>query len=152
MVTDKKYLVEFYKVEAEKYNKTRDVQWKMNLAFWTVLIVAIYSKTKEGFTLDSLPLWLQAIILILFIYVHSIFIFQIQGSLNRSLGRMRNLGAYLVEKEEKDTTSINEIEQDPFKDNAEYKSRTKKWHLFQISITIFLVVLFFILKPKPCLS
>ena len=50
----KDYLLEFYKVEAEKYNKTREIQWKLNLAIWTIISVAIYSKAQNINALSKL--------------------------------------------------------------------------------------------------
>jgi hypothetical protein len=41
----KEYLKEIYKVESEKYNRTRDIHWKMNIGIWTLLVVAIYAKS-----------------------------------------------------------------------------------------------------------
>jgi len=51
---NKEYLLEIYKIESEKYSKTREVHWKFNIAFWTVLIVAIYAQYTEKFNLAGL--------------------------------------------------------------------------------------------------
>src|SRR4030095_14916216 len=86
----KEHLLEIYKTEAEKYNKTRDIHWKLNIAIWTVLIVAIYGKMKEE--IDALPYLYECVIGIAFIGLHFFFIYNIHGSLNRSLNRMHDMG------------------------------------------------------------
>ncbi|HLY71059.1 MAG TPA: hypothetical protein VKR53_15105 [Puia sp.] len=91
---DKNHLIEIYKVEAEKYNKTRDIHWKMNIAMWTLLIVALYAKMKGE--IKSLPIPCEICMCLLFVFLHIVFIGFIHGSLNRSLTRMKNMSNYLI--------------------------------------------------------
>ena len=90
-------LREIYKVEAEKYNKTRDIQWKMNLAFWTLLIVAIYVKSKHELIIPQFSEIIAGILCILF---HLLFVLHIHGSLERSLNRMHNMANCLLRDED----------------------------------------------------
>ena len=95
----KSYLVEIYKVESEKYNKTRDIQWRMNIAVWTVIILAFYAKDKHDINLSGnqfIALVLAAVCLLL----HLFFIIGIHTSLNNSLARMHNIAKRLLDAAE----------------------------------------------------
>src|SRR5688572_853287 len=97
---DKNVLLEIYKIEAEKYNKTRDIQWRLNIAIWTVLIVAIYAKSQSAFNFNNWSIPIQVTIGIVYLAVHAAFIFNIHGSMNRSLARMHNMASYIMEESE----------------------------------------------------
>jgi hypothetical protein len=46
---DKQYLIDIYKVEAEKYNKTRDIHWKIKYRYLDGSCVGhLYSITKQS--------------------------------------------------------------------------------------------------------
>jgi hypothetical protein len=133
---NKEHLIEIYKVEAEKYNKTRDIQWKMNVAFWTVLIVGIYSKSKEGFKLQE-----ELYVGLLYVLLHLLFVVQIQASLGRSITRLRHCGDYILEGVTTKIIGVRELEI-PLNRSFKEVGRDILWHVFQIGITIFLVFIF----------
>jgi hypothetical protein len=129
-------LKEIYKVEAEKYNKTRDIQWKMNLAFWTLLIVAIYAKTKHEL---RIPISAEISAGVLFIVFHLLFVLHIHGSLERSLNRMHNMANFLLGNEVVPNKSLEYFE-------IKKISLSLGWHILQIAITTGLVIMFIFLN------
>lgn len=144
MPTDTNHLIEIYKVEAEKYNKTRDIQWKMNVAFWTVLIVGIYAKSsKEG--LDIGGKCFQACIGASYVLLHFIFVVQIQGSLRRSITRLRNCADNILQEDESKVVTVHDIEV-PIHRTQKEVWRDVGWHFFQIVITIVLAYIFIAIK------
>jgi hypothetical protein len=139
--TNKEHIIEIYKVEAEKYNKTRDIQWKMNVAFWTVLIVGIYAKSKNDLNLCAINHVQQILIGTIYIFIHGVFVYQIQGSLRRSITRLRNSANEVLDNKEENNITIDDLQAKLSWTRAE-QIRNISWHVFQISITGFLVLLF----------
>lgn len=136
---NKNYLSEIYKVEAEKYSKTRDIHWRVNISIWTVLIVAIYVKFQNGFDLTTLSHWLRFLIYSFYLIVHAIFIFKMHGSLNRSLARMHDMATYLIEDKNDETIKWMDIGKKAPKPNY-------YWEFLQLSISLFLIGIFHFMK------
>lgn len=143
----KENVLEVYKTEAEKYNKTRDIQWKMNFAVWTLLILAIVAKAKQEFNLShTLTGGLEMIILIVFITLYFWFIWRMQQSLNNSLRRMRYMVKYTFEKEEsiplkwESATSKNNLSD---KEKKTEMIGTWTWIIFELSITSSLLLILY---------
>jgi hypothetical protein len=135
----KTYLLEIYKVEAEKYNKTREIHWKMNISLWTVLIVAIYAKGQNQFTFSKLPICVEVLIYFLFLVIHFVFIFKIHGSLNRSLARMSDMATCLLKEKEE-----IEIKWTDLGKNA--PQANNYWEFLQLGITLFLIGIFYLIR------
>jgi hypothetical protein len=135
----KNYLLEIYKVEAEKYNKTREIHWKMNISLWTVLIVAIYAKSQNQFTFSKLPICLEMLIYLLFLVIHFVFIFKIHGSLNRSLARMNDMASYLLKEKDEIEYKWNDLGKNAPQEN-------NYWEFLQLGITLFLILIFWLIK------
>lgn len=129
----KEHIQEIYKVEADKYGKTRDIHWRLNIAVWTVIIVAIYAKGNGNLKTSELPLCLLLCIYFVFVIIHSIFVYKIHRSLFRSLNRMNNMAIYLIEND--DPTTWNSLEE--IKIPNDYY-----WEFIQVSITVFLILIF----------
>ena len=130
----KDYLLEIYKVEADKYNKTRDIHWKMNIAIWSVLIVAIYGKSQFGLTISPM----RQIVILVYSLVTSVqisFIILIHGSLHRSLNRMKNMVVFILEKSPQEIIKWREMEKITFK-------KSIFWESWQVAITILLIFIF----------
>jgi len=134
----KDYVLEIYKVEAEKYNKTREIHWKMNIAIWTVLIVAIYGKSQHGLTISH-NFWNEMVIYFCYLLVHFIFIFLIHGSLHRSLTRMHNMASFLLEQGDELKIKWKDFEKRAFK-------KYGLWEFWQLWITFFLIIIFHIIN------
>jgi len=135
----KKYLLEIYKVEADKYNKTRDIQWKINIAIWTVLVVMMYAKLEQK--IKNIPPFIQGIIFFIFAFAHFIFIRKIHGSLDRSLTRMHNMASHLLEQDENVEVKWKDFEK-------EIKNKKGTWEYWQLGITGFLIWIFFALEKS----
>ncbi|HKB43873.1 MAG TPA: hypothetical protein VKC90_05780 [Chitinophagaceae bacterium] len=133
----KDYLIEIYKVEAEKYNKTRDIHWKVNLSICTVLVVLIYAKL-EG-KIRNLPLFFQGFVLLSFIGLHIIFIRNIHQSLSRSLTRLHNIAAHLLEQDENAKMKWVDF-------NKKTPYGKYGWEYWQLGITIFLIAIFYLIN------
>ena len=131
-----KNLLEIYKVESDKYNKTRDIQWKMNIAIWTVIIVAIYAQSENKLSFSNQNCVMKIIIYLTPFLIHLSFVHFIHGSLTRSLRRMHNAANLLL-----DNTLPNSKWMDL---NKSVKDKYQYWQYLQLLITIFLLVIFYI--------
>ncbi len=134
---DKKDLIEIYKVEAEKYNKTRDIHWKMNIAIWTLLVIAIYAKSQGKLPLD---MCVNIVASLVYLVMHGFFVIEIHGSLYRSLTRMHNMASSLLEENENVNHKWTDFDKKIY-------MRTGWWEYLQLGITIFLLVIYIIMKP-----
>lgn len=135
----KEFLVEIYKVESEKYNSTRELHWKINIAVWTVLAASIIIKAQKGFlSIDSCS---QILLLFGYAGMHFLFILYIHASLWRSLTRMHNMATFLLSNQANGLswTDFSKPVPQPY----------KYWELWQILITIFLCIVFSVIKQNP---
>jgi hypothetical protein len=134
---DKQYLVEIYKVEAEKYNKTRDIHWKINIAIWTVLVLAIYTVSQNKVLIKSV--YFEVMAALFYLIIHFLFVREIHGSLKRSLTRMHNIASELLdEKKEPKITWQGFSEKIPMD--------TGIWEYLQLVMTVFLIGIYFLIK------
>jgi hypothetical protein len=129
----KQCLVEIYKVEAGKYNASRDIQWKINVAVWTVMFLAVYSKIQKPFTINKSLLFAIAG---LFVVLHFLFIKIMHESQKRSLSRLNNIATFLIEKEENESVSWQDM-------SVLVPNLKLRENYLQVLITIFLVAIFF---------
>lgn len=130
----KNYVLEIYKVESEKYSKTREIHWKLNISIWSVLIVAIYAKATGNLSISGISLLSQIGIYTLYCLIHLVFINKIHGSINRSLQRMHSMAKYIIEG------GANQITWEGFEKKTIKKNN--QWEWLQIAITIFLIAIF----------
>lgn len=132
------YVTEIYKVEADKYSKTREIHWKVNISIWTVLIVAIYAKANGNLGLSELNNWIEFGLYLLYVFIHTVFVYKMHGSINRSLQRMVNMARYLVDN----NTSVTKWE--------DFERKTIKtgnnWEILQVSVTVFLIIILYYIK------
>ncbi len=133
---DKQYLIEIYKTEAEKYNKTRDIHWKMNIAIWTLLIVVIYAKSQNKLPIGNIYIEIAASFV--YLMIHYFFVREIHGSLYRSLTRMHNMASSLL-KENEETSKWKDFDK-------KVSMKTGLWEYLQLGITIFLIIIFLLIK------
>ena len=74
----KLFLIEVYKAEREQFNRTRELQWKINISFWTLLVLGInYSYKIRIMSMD----WILILMIFLFI-TYIVFVIFIQRSLD----------------------------------------------------------------------
>lgn len=135
-MSDKRdYLVDIYKTEAEKYNKTRDIQWRMNIAIWTLIVLAIVAKGNGNVDFDKISNSCLLCLSFALLGIHIAFIIQIHGSLHRSLTRLHNIAEYLVSVEE------NPLKWTDFEKSGSAKFQTI-WEYLQAGITSILIIIF----------
>ncbi len=91
-------ILEIYKVEHEKYEKTRGIQWKMNISVWTIIAATIYAQSNNTLHIlkDLKPNQIFVAYVVL-VAVHLFFLCKIQSSLNRSLERMNKMVIHVTE-------------------------------------------------------
>jgi hypothetical protein len=94
-------LLEFYKTERTRFEKTRDIQWKFNIALWTLLALAISFLKPETIGKCYCLLFIA---LILFISCHLLFAILTQRGLIGSRTLSNNILDAL------DRNNDNEIE------------------------------------------
>jgi hypothetical protein len=130
-------LLEIYKIEAEKYNKTREIHWKLNIAIWTVIIVAIYAQSENKLNFSNRSCAVKCLIYLIPFLIHCAFVCFIQGSLSRSLNRMNNAATILLDEK---ATKRN---WDKLLDKT-VADPNKYWHYLQLGITGFLLFIFYL--------
>lgn len=128
-------ILEVYKVECSRNEKTRNIQWRFNIALWTLLALAIlYFKGKE---LDNIQHLVLVVLSILFICAHFLFIYLTQRALE-AYRRMADAALDALDRSEKDFIefSIRYIK------NIRLRKWAKWWIVFQVGITVILVIIF----------
>jgi hypothetical protein len=85
-------LIELVKVRVDKYKQTRDLEFKVNIALWT-LIVLIGRYCQDRISLDTTSDWVFFIILTLIIVLGHFFFWlrPISGSLARDSAKALEL-------------------------------------------------------------
>ena len=136
-------LIELHKELLGKYKQTRDIEFRINIALWTLIIIAGYSlKEIELTTLTKLVVFsfLYLLVTIFLSYAHFKFwLFPIQ--------RSEYIDDYYIKKYRYNIELLTNkiIIKDPgevkeiliFKD---FSDRSKSWIKFEIGITIFLII------------
>lgn len=129
-------LMEVYKAEHERYNKTRDIQWRFNIAAWTLILVAIYASRKGELKMtaqDVMP------VCITFTFLYSLAVWLLQVSMQVS----RKIFVQVMKK-------LNEEEkQEGFKVIFKQETRLRGskawiWWILQIATVISLLWFFII--------
>lgn len=138
-MADKQSITEIYKAEASKYDKTREIQWRLNLAFWTLIVLAALAKVEHH---AELPAYVRLFVYFGFLVVYTLFIVEIKKSQIRSFTRMRNLAKFIIESKERTRFSWKEVEHPK-------ASLSWAWELMQFSIT---TLLLFALEFMPVAS
>lgn len=128
-------LLEFFKSERTRFEKTRDIQWKFNIALWTLLALAI-SFLKADDVGECYCL--LVISLILFIICHLLFVTLTQ----RGLIGSRTLSNKILDALDKN--SGNEIEFGERRVNPlAWTTNDYLWIVFQVlgSVMLMLVLI-----------
>lgn len=131
--------VNLTKATRERFEKTREIQWKMNVAIWTLMAAAIYLFAKEPTIRFSLNL--QFILLtIIFGLTHLVFVYMTQRSLETS----KRIEEYIFAKLNENNSGLKEFEVDVKKiTNFWWISRPGWfWLAFQMTSTTLLLIIF----------
>jgi len=143
-------ILEIYKTEYSKYEKTRGIQWKMNVAIWTLISVVAYAIAKGdiGSLKNQLPCYVIIIAAALSIgicIIHGVFLSRIQLSLDNSMIRMENIASYLCDKcLLEDEAKQERLLWKSIEGNT--KTRTKHWVALQTSVSVVLVLVAWIVN------
>ena len=131
--------VNLTKVTRERFEKTREIQWKMNVAKWTLMAAAIYLFAKEPSIRFSrgCPLIFFAVI---FGVTHLLFIYMTQLSLETS----KRIEEYIFTKLNEQNSSLSQFEIDIKKITSFWLISFPGWVwlLFQMASTSLLLVIF----------
>jgi membrane protein YdbS with pleckstrin-like domain len=77
---NEQFLIEVYKAEREQFNRTRELQWKINISFWTLLVLGIGNCEKFACELKGWSILISLLLLIVYV----IFVSSTQHSLNEN--------------------------------------------------------------------
>ena len=129
-------LIELYKATILEYNKTREINWKFNLSFWILLIIATYFKSLHPEVFNT---YLTNLLFLIGLLAYYIFVYITQRSL---AGNRRILNDYL------EYLNIYDRVKNIVIDNTKYDRRyvltltDYLWIAFQIIITFFILLIF----------
>jgi hypothetical protein len=128
-------LVELVKVRIDKYKQPRDLEFKVNIALWT-LIVLIGRYCQDRISLDTTSDWVFFIILALIIVLGHFFFWlkPISGSLAKD-------SAKALELQNEVENMISQRSDKPERDEQHTKKEYMKWNFFLAGITLILLVL-----------
>jgi hypothetical protein len=132
-----------YEKEVDHFNQTRSVQWRFNVATWTLLLVSTYFVKSKGIEIPVSKLYLASVF---FILVYSYFIYLNQLSLKASKQIWNSILRQLNHSNEKPFIDVNI--------SRLTKSYWTGWRgfwwtlYFTISTSILLSILIFILTTK----
>ena len=128
-------LTEFVKVRIDKYKQTRDLEFKINIALWT-LIVLVGHHCQEVL---SLSYWVDYIffgVMALVIVLGHYFLWLVPVS--ESLARDN---AKSLELQKQVENIINDRSDKPERDEAQIRNSYRIWNLFLAGITLLLLLL-----------
>ena len=123
--------IEIYKCEHSRYNNFREIQWKMNVTIWTLIVFGINAADLIGKYLNSY--WIVSLCFLLFC-AHSIFVWLAQRSLDASKQIERNIVNALNDGSHEDLNLRIEIKILP--------DKKWMWFLFQLLCTLVLLAVF----------
>ncbi len=131
-------LIEIYKTEVGRFEKTRDVQWKFNVTAWTLLVLAIKFKSENSALIDCCTIIVSSIAIFI---GHLIFTWLIQNSLSSSKAIWNKIFDILNKYDDQDTTLIK-IDTKKITENKKWRVTDSLWILFQMLVTSFLLAFF----------
>ena len=124
----------------DRFDKSRSLQWRFNVAVWTLIVAGIYFFSKETIHIGKFYIWFFSC---LFFLSHAFFVVMIQLSL---------VGSLLVERYIYDCLNNNPKETEI---NVDVKTITDKsrinrkggyWLAFQLLTTIVLLAFFILVN------
>src|SRR6266496_559912 len=127
-------LIEVYKAQHERFHQSRNNQWKINVTFWTLIVLAIFYKSKLPVTNFCWTLLICSIFFIL----HLFFVIKLQQNLQTDKKIWLDIIKYWNNEWPKDrefkidTTSVKIKDLEP---------RAWFWILFQIAFTSVLLLI-----------
>jgi hypothetical protein len=128
-------LIELVKVRVDKYKQTRDLEFKVNIALWT-LIVLTGRYCQDRISLENTSDWVFFIILALIIVFGHFFFWlkPISASLARDCAKA-------LELQNEAENMIAERSGKPERNEEQIRKDYMKWNLFLAGITLILMVI-----------
>ncbi len=128
-------LVELVKVRIDKYKQTRELEFKVNIALWT-LIVLIGYYYRDTFNLETRGARVFFVIITLVIVLGHFFLWLVPVS--NSLARDN---AKALELQKQIENIVNERSDIPDRDEKQIKRSYLGWNFFLAGITLLLLIL-----------
>jgi small-conductance mechanosensitive channel len=128
-------LVELVKLRLDKYKQTRELEFKVNIALWT-LIVLIGYYYRDTFNLANKGDWVFFVVVTLVIVPGHFFLWLVPVS--HSLARDN---AKALELQKQIENIVNERSDVPDRDEKQIKKSYLGWNLFLAGITLLLLIL-----------
>jgi len=128
-------LIELIKIRADKYKQTRELEFKVNIALWTLIVlIGQYYKTKvDNITTTDLILFIISLIMIVAGH-YFLWLVPVSESMARD-----NAKALELQDEVERITGIEPSK--PLRTYDAIKTDYRKWNLFLAGITMVLMVL-----------
>lgn len=129
--------LEVYKIQHSRFEKTREIQWKFNLATWTLLVLAISFSEKMANMCPCL-IWILSVA---YIISHAIFVYRTQDN----LGLNKAIWSDILEKLNPVTSATQppiQIDIPDIKKKPRWKSTDTYWLIFQMIVTLILIIIF----------
>lgn len=136
--------MEVYHDRSAKFKNTQSIQWKMNLSIWTILVLAIFYKSKINFPScngDCIT-WscgFQILMSLIVIFVHFSYCYRIQRSLDSDKAVKKSIVTQL-------NSSINPNLNVKIDLESESAKSPWAWIVIQITVTAILVIVFWFSK------
>lgn len=131
-------LLDIAKLANARFDKTREIQWKFNIAAWTLVVAGIYFFGGDK-SRNPVPICAVWILTILFLATHTIFFYRTQISLASSKAVEDHIFKLLSNSNESEGFRIDI---DEIASKAGISSRGISWLLFQILSTAILLAFF----------
>jgi hypothetical protein len=128
--------LEIVKLEMARFDKIRDIQWKLNISIWTVIILGIsffYDKKPQGKFYFLIP-FLSIIVFV----CHHQFVSQVQKTLGITKGVWNSI---IKQLNSNDTLDIK-VRIKRVTDDFEYNETDELWMWFQLFVTAVLLIVF----------
>ena len=131
---------EFIKLEHIRFDKTREIQWKFNFIFWTLIILGTYN---FKIIKDNIHFCYVLDLSVLFLIAHMIFIWRTQRALEATKKIEKHLLKQLNSTVEEMNVTLDIEEQT--KEISMLQPTTIWWLLFQLLSTSILLAIFLLL-------
>lgn len=125
-----------YKSHVDRFEDTRNLQWKFNVAAWTLLSAAIYFKGTSDI---CIPTWTVYVASGTLLVGHLMFAILTQISLNSSKAICHG-----ILKKMNDYATSNDIDVNVKKlgEDRKWKKKDNLWVFLQLLFTVFLIMIF----------
>jgi hypothetical protein len=135
MAYTEEILRDIYRIQHDRFQQSRNNQWKINITFWTLIVLAIYNK-------DKLPLhnnFTAILICFILLILHLVFVIIVQRNLETDKKIWVSILKYWnneLPKNEEFRIDIQGVK------ISDLKGRPWFWIVFQMAFTLVLLLVF----------